>query len=178
MMQRDIYIIDPLPNVANGVKRVLEGISNNDLQIQYKGQITSYKDLYSKLAKVNNQKIGLVLPVNDLKERPLLNSYRELNPEATVFDLLAAIQQQVSNQWPGIALPVVMPFLFEAKVDIIRSELRKRPNIKNTLACLVKYITGIDKTFNRNQIQNAFRQWFLLPEQDNYMMVDYLKKQE
>lgn len=177
-MQRDIYIIDPLPNVANGVKRVLEGISNDDLQVQYKGQITSYQELQLKLAKFNNQKIGLVLPVNDLRERPLLNSYRELNPGANVFDLLADIQKQVANQWSGTKLPVVMPFLFEVKVDLIRTELQRRPNINNTLACLVKYITGVDKTFSRDQIHNAFRQWFLYPEQENYMMIDYLQKQE
>ncbi|MGB5976928.1 MAG: hypothetical protein WBG62_05925 [Cyclobacteriaceae bacterium] len=178
MITRKIIVVDPLPNVAGSVKKTLEGISDNQLLINYSGKADSLSDLMHSLRSVVREggHAGLVIPVNNTANHPVLDNYREQSgkPDANVYDLLTFVLTDMKKAYPGMIIPVVIPFLFEFKIEKVWAELESRPELTYTLACLVKHINGVDKTFSRKDIQAAFYRHFLKPEKQNYMMKDYI----
>lgn len=178
MVRRNVYLVDPLPNIAPSVKKVLEGVSNKALQVTYIAKPDSLQELMRKLKAdiMLGFAVGIVMPVNDTGNHPVLTDYRNTfsQPKARVFDVLAHIQAECKKIKPAAEVPIVMPFLFAFKIEKVQADLVGNSKITSCLACLVSHINGTDKTYARGTITQAFHRHFLKPEDQNYMMKDYI----
>ena len=179
-MERFVTVVDPLPRLSVGVKTTLESIDYPDFTIRFSGKAESLKSLLSSLRAdlLMGKNVGLILPYNTTDDVPVLTSYRQEsgNTRLTTFDLLEHILLETRSMKADSRVPVVFPFLFLEKPATILQELNGRPGITRTLACLTKHIIGIDPTYSQNQIKKAFGRHLAQPEQDNYLMMDFIPK--
>lgn len=178
IFQRNIYLVDPLPNIAKSVRAVLEGVSDSQLQVRYIAVPEGYDVLLRKLRTdlKLGYAVGLVAPVNETGKHPVLDSFRQQSeqPKARIFDMLTAIRQHCQQVKADVQLPVVMPFLFEFRIPAVEKAVMEQEGLQQVLACLVNHINGVDKTYRRQEIMAAFRRHLHQPEQENYMMKDYI----
>jgi len=184
-MERHIFVIDPLPNVANGVKKTLAGLAGPDLTLVFEPAPATLNELRTALGRMSlaGKSCGLVIPLNSTSQVPVLDSYRSetKQPRADTFDLMASIRREWTPKFKPESFPFLMPFLSLENPESVLQRLRAKPNLTHVLGCLTSHILGITASIGRNEVidentlMKAFQQHFTRPEAGPFLIRDYVK---
>jgi len=178
-MERNIYLIDPLPRIADSVKKAIESASSEDLKIKYVAKPESIESLLAsiELSLKKGLDLAFVMPVNELKGRPVYDSFCAMRncENESVFDLLGYILSEIKESHPNTVIPVIMPYLFEFKGDNLRLEIKKREDLTHVLCSAAGHINGTIKKYKFKTVAKAFRKHLRTPEKDNFILDDFVE---
>ena len=174
-----LIIVDPLPAIKETIKNTFSEI-NSSFNINLKLLIAKgdkgYEPFKEKLlASINGDNIGLLFPYNKTGEHLILDSFKKLpgKENADSLDMLQDLHHAVTDKDTNITMPIVIPFL--GNPDFVFDKLNAM-KITGSLACLVPHISGRDDTFTRDEIFLAFSRHLTQPENENYLIRDYIPK--
>jgi hypothetical protein len=176
MKTRNLFLVDPLPNIALLVRKSLTSMNDKNFTIVIQEPPRSIEGLMAAIqAKLgNNEDVGLLAPFNEAINADLLTQFKSVSKNTVnSSDLLDSILEQFYKVNPRYQLPVIIPFLSIYSPEKIQSLLSEKKHIKFSVACMSKHIIGaLDDNLDKASVNKVFYRHFNTPIKGVNLMKD------
>lgn len=160
MQTRQLFFIDPLPNIAPLVRKSLTNLNDDKFKLIFEQPSSSIDVLLAQMiaATINHQDIALLAPFNETSNASLLAQYqRSTQHSVNSIDLLDEVLKQFYQVNESYRLPVIIPFPSIYSPEKIQTLLHQKQHINFSVACMSKHIIGaLDNNLDKSRVDSIF----------------------